>query len=152
MFKGLILITDCPKLYCYSFSVESNITALVLYPVSAKKAFVPQTTILVSSLTAKTKHRDYQSGAITLCLNHRITELFGLEGTFKDHLVHPPAVGRDIFHYMMLFKVLSNLTLNTALNTAFNFRSLFRAPFNNFSLNATKMFLFSFLVRAHLHF
>lgn len=28
----------------------------------------------------------------------KITEAFGLGGTFKDHLVHPLAVGRGIFH------------------------------------------------------
>lgn len=95
----VLLFFLCGKQYNCSGSI----------PWECKKAFVPQTTILVSSLTSKTKHYDYQSRAITLCLNHSITELFRLEGTFKDDLVHPPAVGRAIFHYMMLFKVLSNL-------------------------------------------
>ena len=29
---------------------------------------------------------------------HRIAEWFALEGTFKDHLVQLPAMGRVIFH------------------------------------------------------
>ena len=31
-------------------------------------------------------------------LDHRITERFGLEGTFKTTSFHPPAVGRDTSH------------------------------------------------------
>lgn len=30
--------------------------------------------------------------------SHRITEYFGLEETFKNHLVHPSHTGKDIFH------------------------------------------------------
>jgi len=29
---------------------------------------------------------------------HKFIEKFGLEGTFKDDLVYPSAMGRDIFH------------------------------------------------------
>jgi len=29
--------------------------------------------------------------------NHRITEWFGVEGTFEGHLVYPPATSRDVF-------------------------------------------------------
>lgn len=31
-------------------------------------------------------------------VNHRSTERFVLDGAFKDRLVHPPAMDRDIFH------------------------------------------------------
>lgn len=30
--------------------------------------------------------------------HHRITEWFGLEGTFKGHLIHPPSITRDTSH------------------------------------------------------
>lgn len=39
-------------------------------------------------------------------------EWFGLEGTFKDHIIQPPCHGRDIFHWMRLLKSLSSLTWN----------------------------------------
>lgn len=33
--------------------------------------------------------------------NYILIEWFGLEETFKDHLVQPPpAMGRDVFHFM----------------------------------------------------
>lgn len=30
--------------------------------------------------------------------NHRIIDWFGVEGTFEDHLLQPPDIGRDIFN------------------------------------------------------
>jgi len=44
---------------------------------------------------------------------YRTMELFGLEVTFKDHIVQLRCVG-DIFHKTRLLKAQSNLTLNTA--------------------------------------
>jgi len=47
--------------------------------------------------------------------NLRIRELPGLEGTFKGHLVQPPAsMSRDIFNQTRLLRALSNLTLNVS--------------------------------------
>lgn len=46
--------------------------------------------------------------------NCRFIGWFGLEETFKDDLIHPLSVGRDVFHEIRLFKFLSNLCLNTS--------------------------------------
>jgi len=46
--------------------------------------------------------------------DHIITEWFGLEETFKDHIVPTSlAMGRDRFHWIRLLKTPSNLILNT---------------------------------------
>jgi len=50
--------------------------------------------------------------------SHRIIERLGLEGTFKHHLVPAPAMARNIFHWIQLLKVPSNLTLNTSHDEA----------------------------------
>lgn len=51
----------------------------------------------------------------TIC-DHRITELLtslSWKGHFfKAHLVHSPAMSRDILNYIRLLRALSNLTLN----------------------------------------
>jgi len=49
---------------------------------------------------------------------YRITEWFGLEGTFKAHLVNRPALSRDIFSWIMLLRVLSNMTTNVSRDGA----------------------------------
>ena len=41
---------------------------------------------------------DTERKTVVRAIVHRITEWFGLEGTFEDHLVQPPAMGRDTFH------------------------------------------------------
>jgi len=48
----------------------------------------------------------------------RITEWFGLEGTFQGHLVQPPAMSRDIYHQTRLLRAPSNLTLNVSRDRA----------------------------------
>lgn len=47
---------------------------------------------------------------------NRIVEPFGLEGTFKGHLVQRPAMSRDIFN--RLLRASSNLTLNVSQDGA----------------------------------
>jgi len=47
-----------------------------------------------------------------------IIEWFGLEGTFKGHLVQPPAVSRDIFNWIRLLRAPSNLALNVSRDGA----------------------------------
>jgi len=49
---------------------------------------------------------------------HRITECFGLEGTFKGHLVQPPAVSRDIFNPIRLLRAPSSPTRNVSRDGA----------------------------------
>ena len=45
---------------------------------------------------------------------YRIIDWFGLEGTFKAHLIPtPPAMGRDTSHQTRLPKAPSSLALNT---------------------------------------
>jgi len=48
----------------------------------------------------------------------RFTEWFGLEGTFKGHLVQPSAISRDIFNWIRLLRALSSLTLNVSRDGA----------------------------------
>jgi len=50
--------------------------------------------------------------------NHRITECFGLEGTFRGHLAQPPAVISDIFNYIGLLRAPSKLDLNVSRDGA----------------------------------
>ena len=50
--------------------------------------------------------------------NHRTIEKFGLEGTFKGHLVQPPAMSRDIFTQTRLLRAPSNLTFNVSRDGA----------------------------------
>jgi len=51
-------------------------------------------------------------------VNHRLTECFGLERTFRGHLVQPPAMSRDIFNQTRLLRAPSNLTLNVSRDGA----------------------------------
>lgn len=48
-----------------------------------------------------------------LYISHRLRECFGLEGTFKSN---PPAMCRDIFHYIKWLKAPSNLALNSSMD------------------------------------
>jgi len=45
-------------------------------------------------------------------------ECFELEGTFRGHLVQPPAVSRDIFNWVSLIGAPSNLALNVSRDGA----------------------------------
>lgn len=43
---------------------------------------------------------DENPNQILVCTYHRITEWFGLGGTFKGHRVQPPAMNRDTFYWI----------------------------------------------------
>jgi len=51
-------------------------------------------------------------------VKHRITEWFGLEGTFKIISFQPPAIGRDTSLYTRLLKAPSSLAFNTSRDGA----------------------------------
>jgi len=50
--------------------------------------------------------------------HYRITEWFGLEGTFQGHLVQPPAMSRDIFNQTRLLRAPCNLAWDGASTTS----------------------------------
>jgi len=50
--------------------------------------------------------------------SHRITECFGLGGTFRGHPAQPPAVSRDIFNWVRLLRAPSNLAWNVSRDGA----------------------------------
>jgi len=62
----------------------------------------------------KTSRITLEHALLLANLNHRIIAYFGLEGTFRGHLVQLPAVSRDIFNYTRLLRAPSNLALNVS--------------------------------------
>ena len=79
---------------------------------------------------------DFPGGA------HRIMGCFGLEGTFRGHLAHPPAMSRDPFHQPRPLRAPSNLALNVPRDGAST--SSLGNPFQGFTtLMVNNFFLLS---------
>lgn len=84
---------------------------------------------------------------------HGIIE-FGLEGTFKGHLFQTPAVSRDIFNQIRLFRASSSLTLNVSSDgnlylTILIFKNFFPESGLRFSSFSLKPFLLVLLQQSY---
>lgn len=75
--------------------------------------------ILICCLAVPVSAKVGNEGLHFICLNmfsqiHRLTDRFGLEGTPKTILFHPPAMGKDAVHYTRVLRVPFSLLLNTS--------------------------------------